>query len=124
MADTDATPPMAEARLGSGPPGTILRFTIPKNGGYVVEATLLQGVKPVASWESIEILGKTTNVELIPVANYTLMIDVVFTKPDASEVTLEFSSHNGDQLIRRAKTQFSGKKPQIGRSLTAIRVEK
>jgi hypothetical protein len=124
MADTDASPPLAEARLGVAPPNSILRFTIPRNGGYVTEAVLLQGTKVAASWESIEILGKTTDVVLTPTANYTLMIDVTFTRAEKSEVILEFSSHKSKDAppLRKATTGFSGKKPQIGRSFTFIRI--
>lgn len=123
MADK-TLPLIQEARLGRAPPKATLRFTIPRNGGYTVEATLFQGTKPVASWESREILGKTTDEELLPTGIYTLLVDVVFTKTDQSDVTLEFSSHFGDQQLRRELTRFKGVKGDIGRTLAMLRIEK
>ncbi len=116
-------PDIREVRLGSAPPGSILRFVIPRNGGYTVEATLFQGTRPVAVWEASEILGKTTDQELIPKALYTLQIDVVFTKNVQAEVKLEFSTHaEGVQLKRRTIT-VSGKRPDITRVLAMVGVE-
>lgn len=116
-------PDIREVRLGSAPPGSILRFVIPRNGGYTVEATLFQGTRPVAVWEASEILGKTTDQELIPKALYTLQIDVVFTKNVQGEVKLEFSTHaEGIQLKRRTIT-ISGKRPEITRVLAMVGVE-
>jgi hypothetical protein len=118
-------PPVDECFLDTAPPNTTLRFTIPKTGGYVADATLFQGTKMVASWESIEILGKTTEEELIPTGLYTLMINVTFTKPEKATVTMEFSTHDEDGAeLDKDTTRLSGKKPVIGRSMTTLMIAK
>ena len=116
-------PIIRESRLGGAPPGATLRFTIPKNGGYTVEATLFLESKVVAAWESIEILGKTTEEVLIPKGLYTLQIDIVFTKTASSSVQLVFMTLDEDVQLRRRTLTFTGNTPEIGRALAILRVE-
>lgn len=111
------------AQLGQAPAKSVLRFKIPKNGGYVVEATLFLGTKVVAAWQSVEILGKTTEEKLIPKGVYSLQVEVIFTKPEASDVTLTFSMHSDGQELSRDTTRFTGKKPDQGRAIAMVRIK-
>ena len=77
----------------------------------------------VAAWESIEILGKTTEEVLIPKGLYTLQIDVVFTKTASSSVQLVFVTLDDDVQLKRRTLTFTGVTPEIGRALAILRVE-
>jgi hypothetical protein len=117
-------PVIKETRLGSAPPEAVLRFVIPKNGGYTVEATLFLESRVVSMWASSEILGKTTDQALIPQGLYTLQIDIVFTKNEEAEVKLEFSTRFDDVQLQRRTLTFKGKRPEIARALALVRIEK
>lgn len=117
-------PIIREARLGKAPPNSTIRFTIPKNGGYLVEATMSLGTKTVAAWQSTEILGKTTEELLLPAGLYTLQVDVIFNKQEVADVTLEFSIHSGGKQLNRDTTRFTGKNPDIGRAFAMVRIKK
>ena len=118
-----ALPIIREARLGSAPPRATLRFFIPKNGGSTVDARLSLESDTVASWKSSEILGKTTEEELLPKGLYSLEVNVAFTKSQQAQVDLEFSTLFRGNPIRRRVVSLSGTKDDLARVFAILRIE-
>ena len=113
--------------LGVAPPGSVLRFQVHQDVGFIARAALDCDLKTVASWEWVELQDSQIIDEiLIPSGTYTLQVDVVFISPPPPlvEVAIGFSVTRGDQADP-SPLQFltlEGARPDMGRVLAAVLV--
>ena len=124
MAETDGNLQLREARLGAAPPGSTLAFTLNKDKGFSVNALLECNMRVVATWESIEIAGVTTQEVLLPTGVYTLQVSIAYRGAEPADVELECSLIDDGITLKSKQLQFSGKKPDIGRAIVLLRIER
>lgn len=102
--------------LGSGSSGSKLSFKVKTGSGFVVNAMLDCDMKVVATWESVEIIGKTASEALVPKGMYTLQLSVVYTTAKESEFIVDFTFDTKKGPMKDTLT-LTGKRPDIGRAL-------
>jgi hypothetical protein len=103
--------------LGSGPPGSKLSFKVKTGDGFVVNAMLDCDMKVVATWESVEIVGKTLSETLLPKGTYTLQLSIAYTTAKESELAVDFTFDNNKPQPVKDTIKLTGKRPAIGRAI-------
>jgi hypothetical protein len=103
--------------LGSGPPDSKLSFKVKAGTGFVVNAMLDCDMKVVATWESVEIVGKTASEVLLPKGMYTLQLSVAYTTTKDSDFVVDFTFDNKKVQPMKDTLELTGKRPDIGRVL-------
>ena len=99
-------------------------FTVADGKGFSANALLECDMKLVASWESIEIVGTTVQEPLIPTGLYTLQISIAYRSTTPVDVTVDCSIVSDGVALKSKRLTFSGKKPDIGRAIAVVRIQK
>jgi len=116
MAD-DIKVHLDNTHLGSGPPGSKLSFKVKSGKGVVVNAMLDCDMKVVATWESVEIIGKAPSETLLPRGTYTLQLSVAYTDTKDTEFSVDFAFDAKKTKPTTDTLKLTGKLPDLGRAI-------
>jgi hypothetical protein len=113
---------LKEADLGDAPSGATLAFSVSAAQGFSADAALDCETKRVASWESVEIAGKTTEEDLVPNGLYTLQVSLAFRSKETVTANLQFAiTANGKELNRKSLS-FDGQNKDVGRAVVFVNI--
>jgi hypothetical protein len=108
---------LREAHLGSRTPGSCLAVRIPPTAGFIAQALLQceSHPHPVASWQSEEIIGRTTEEILEVPGRYALHVTIIYTTLELVRVALSFRLASGSSTTQ--VIELTGKLGEVQRAV-------
>jgi hypothetical protein len=122
-ASVPSKPQLREAYLGSRTPGSCLAVRIPPAEGFVAQALLECEAHPypVASWQSDEIVGRSTEEILEVPGRYALHVTIIYTSATPVRVALSFRLASGSSTTQML--ELTGKLGEVQRAIAFVNIQ-
>lgn len=122
-ASVPSKPQLREAHLGSRMPGSCLAVRIPPAVGFVAQALLEceSHPHPVASCQSEEIVGRSTEEILEVPGRYALHVTIIYTTAEPVRVSLSFRLALGSSTTQ--VIELTGKRGDVQRAIAFATVQ-